>query len=233
MSSREHLLERISARLAATSSPEDRRSNADSRLSLHSRSTIPARGKKSHTELIELFTSMLTAAQGSVLHVESLQQVPDAISDYLEQNNLGEIVCLDEEAEQLEIPWGADSNLEFVTWQEKRSISVGITGCYGAVAETGSLVACSSNSHAITMNFLSETNIVILDVRNLVGVYEEIWDRLRAASGMLLPRDLTLISGPSCTGDIEMVLEIGVHGPKRLHVIIVGSAVPEYEPVGS
>lgn len=230
MSSREHLLKAISVRLAATSSPEDRRSNIDSWLSMHSRNTIPARGKKSHAELVELFTTMLTMVQGSVIQVDSLQKVPAAISDYLEQNNLGEKVCLDEEAEQLGIPWRTDSNLEFVTWQAKRSISVGITACYGAVAETGSLVVCSSNTHAITMNFLSETNIVILDVRNLVGVYEEIWDRLRTASGMLLPRDLTLISSPSCTGDIEMVLEYGVHGPKRLHVIIVGSAVSEYEP---
>jgi len=230
MSTREHVLAKISTRLDQTSSSVDRRSNADDRFLIHSRNTIPARGKQTHGELIELFTTMLTTVQGTVARVASMQEVPGAIHDYLDQNNLGVEVCLDEEVKQLEIPWGADSNLEFTTWMPKRSISVGITACYGAVAETGSLVACSSSSHAITMNFLSETNVVILEARNLVGVYEEIWDRLRTASGMLLPRDLTLISGPSCTGDIEMVLEFGAHGPKRLHVIIVGEAVAEYEP---
>jgi L-lactate dehydrogenase complex protein LldG len=230
MSARAQLLARISSRLAAQSSAGDRSQKVDGRLSMHRRNTVPARGKKSHAELIELFCTMLTAVQGSVERVKSLQQVPKAISGYLEQNTLGKEVCLDEEAELLGIPWETGSNLEFTAWTAKHSISVGITSCYGAVAETGSLVVCSSSNHAITMNFLAETNIVILDARNLVGVYEEIWDRLRTQSGIQLPRDLTLISGPSCTGDIEMVLEFGVHGPKRLHVIIVGDAVAEYVP---
>jgi L-lactate dehydrogenase complex protein LldG len=231
MSAREQVLAKIGTRLEAHSSPADRLQKVDGRLSMHPRNTVPGRGKKSHAELIELFCTMLTAVQGSVSQVESLQQVPETILSYLEQNKLGQAVCLDEEAELLEIPWNTSSNLEFTHWVAKRSISVGITSCYGAVAETGSLVACSSSNHAITMNFLAETNIVILDARNLVGVYEEIWDRLRTTSGMRLPRDLTLISGPSCTGDIEMVLEFGAHGPKRLHVIIVGEALVEYEPV--
>jgi len=231
MNPREHVLAGVTARLEEHSSLATRQSKVDGRLSMHGRNTVPARGKKSHAELIELFTAMLTAVQGSVTRVESLRQVPPAVSDYLELNTLGKEVCLDEEAEQLGIPWETNANLEFVAWVPKRSISVGITSCYGAVAETGSLVACSSGNHAITMNFLAETNIVILDSRNLVGVYEEIWDELRSESGMQLPRDLTLISGPSCTGDIEMVLEFGAHGPKRLHVIIVGDAVAEYEPV--
>jgi L-lactate dehydrogenase complex protein LldG len=231
MSTREQVLASISARLAAHSNPVDRCNKVDRRLSMHSRNTVPARGRKNHAELIQLFSTMLTAVQGSVSRVQSLQQIPAAVSDYLGENNLGREVCLDEEVELLAIPWETGANLEFTEWAAKRSIAVGLTSCYGAVAETGSLVVCSSSHHAITMNFLAETNIVILDARNLVGVYEEIWDRLRTKSGMRLPRDLTLISGPSCTGDIEMVLEYGAHGPKRLHVIIVGDAVAEYEPV--
>jgi L-lactate dehydrogenase complex protein LldG len=230
MSAREQVLARIGTRLEADSTPADRLSKVEDRLSAHKRNTVPARGKKNHEELIELFTTMLTAVQGTVTRVKSFQQVPEAIIKYLQLNSLGSQVCLDEEAQQLEIPWERFADLEFTAWAPKQSISVGITSCFGAVAETGSLVACSSSKHAITMNFLSETNIVILEARNLVGVYEEIWDRLRTTSGMRLPRDLTLISGPSCTGDIEMVLEFGVHGPKRLHVVIVGDAVEEYEP---
>ncbi len=235
VSTREKLLAKMATRLSSTSSLDDRKNLIEKRFLKHARNTIPARGKKSQAGLIELFTAMLTAVQGTVAQVESSEQVPGAIADYLRQNNLEFKVCLDEEVERLGLPWTVNPEIEIESWQPKRSISVGITACFGAVAETGSLVVCSSRNHSITMNFLSETNIVILNATDLVGVYEDIWDRLRSASGLVMPRDLTLISGPSCTGDIEMILEFGAHGPKRLHVILVGvdgDAGPGQEPAG-
>ncbi len=47
---------------------------------------------------------------------------------------------------------------------------------------------------------------------------EAVWQRLRDTA---MPRHLTMISGPSSTGDIEMQMEKGVHGPRDLQVILM------------
>ena len=55
-----------------------------------------------------------------------------------------------------------------------------------------------------------------------LGPYEDAWDRLRAAEGEgRLPRTVNFITGPSRTGDIEQTIQMGAHGPRRLHVILV------------
>ena len=53
----------------------------------------------------------------------------------------------------------------------------------------------------------------------VVGIYEEIWDRLRAQGAM--PRTINLVTGPSRTGDIAQKLELGIHGPRSLHIVLV------------
>jgi L-lactate dehydrogenase complex protein LldG len=52
----------------------------------------------------------------------------------------------------------------------------------------------------------------------VVRTQEEVWALLRAAP---LPRAVNTISGPSRTADVEQVLQLGVHGPRRLHVVLV------------
>jgi L-lactate dehydrogenase complex protein LldG len=53
----------------------------------------------------------------------------------------------------------------------------------------------------------------------VVAAYEDGWERLRAGDGM--PRTINFITGPSRTGDIEQRIELGAHGPRRLHIILV------------
>ena len=54
----------------------------------------------------------------------------------------------------------------------------------------------------------------------MVGAYEEAWDLLRAEVGGM-PRNVMLVTGPSRSADIEQTLELGAHGPRRLHVVLV------------
>jgi len=60
---------------------------------------------------------------------------------------------------------------------------------------------------------------VILRASRIVGPYEDAWDMLRAAGPM--PRNVMLVTGPSRSADIEQTLELGAHGPRRLHVVLV------------
>ena len=79
-----------------------------------------------------------------------------------------------------------------------------------------------------TLNFLPETEIVLIAAEDVVGGMEEAWARLRARHGSArndmaaLPRTVNFITGPSRSADIGQKLQMGAHGPRRLHVIVVG-----------
>ena len=72
------------------------------------------------------------------------------------------------------------------------------------------------------MNFLPENHIVIVRQEQLVNHLEDGW-RCAQETSNRVPRTVNFITGPSKTADIEQTLEYGAHGPKRLHVILVGA----------
>ena len=92
-----------------------------------------------------------------------------------------------------------------------------------AAAETGTLFLVSGTDNPTTLNFLPEAHTILIAASEIVGSYEEAWDRLRAIYGQgTLPRTVNLISGPSRTADIEQTIVRGAHGPSRLLVLILG-----------
>ncbi|AZG13949.1 LutC/YkgG family protein [Cupriavidus pauculus] len=97
---------------------------------------------------------------------------------------------------------------------------VGITGCFVAIAETGSLMLLSGPDTYASAALLPETHIAVVPVGRIVANMEEAFARMRAEHGQL-PRATNIISGPSRTGDIEQTIVLGAHGPYRVHVILV------------
>jgi L-lactate dehydrogenase complex protein LldG len=73
------------------------------------------------------------------------------------------------------------------------------------------------------LNILTDTEIVVLRASRVVGAYEEAWDLLRSEIGAM-PRNVMLVTGPSRSADIEQALELGAHGPRRLHVVLIDDA---------
>ena len=99
---------------------------------------------------------------------------------------------------------------------------ISVTGAFAGVAETGTLALTSGAPSPTLLNFLPETHIVVVDARDLAGTYEELWAKLKAQYGATMPRTLNLVTGPSRSGDIEQKLLLGAHGPRALHIIVVG-----------
>lgn len=76
--------------------------------------------------------------------------------------------------------------------------------------------------YAFTLNMLPDTRIVVFKVSDIVGTYEEVWARLREWEGNgNMPRTFLWVTGPSRTGDIEQTIQLGAHGPRRLHIVLV------------
>ena len=99
--------------------------------------------------------------------------------------------------------------------------SIGITFCAAFLAETGSM-ALPASPGACTLAALLPKLHVALSTPD--GCRESLADYLSGLSGTL-PSRLTLVTGPSRTGDIEATMTVGVHGPgKVIHLIVTGRA---------
>jgi L-lactate dehydrogenase complex protein LldG len=77
-----------------------------------------------------------------------------------------------------------------------------------------------------TLNFLPETHIVVLPADRVVGALEQAWARLRGERRRNMPRTVNFITGPSRSADIEQTLQMGAHGPRRLHIILIDGETP-------
>ncbi len=205
---------------------------AEARLAGHPRSTVPARSQRDHAGQVALFADMAEAVHATVQRVPTLADVPQAVSAYLKGENLPARVRLAPDPALDACAWDRVPTLQVSRGASNGSDEVGVTGAFAGVAETGTVMMLSGPEHPTTLNFLPETHVVVLPESEIVGAYEDAWDKVRVrpsgdrggASGPDLPRTVNLITGPSRTADIEQTLYLGAHGPRRLHIILVHGA---------
>ena len=98
------------------------------------------------------------------------------------------------------------------------SVEVGITTAQAAIAETGTLVLDSSFERNRLISLVPPIHIAIVDARH---IHQTLGETLSVLQGDTeVSPIVTFITGPSRTGDIELTLTIGVHGPQELYVIV-------------
>lgn len=100
---------------------------------------------------------------------------------------------------------------------EYAAAAVTVEEVHGAIAETGTLVCSSSGGRAVQASLLPSHHVAIVSPGNIFPTLEDFFASV--AKGP--PTNITLVTGPSRTADIELVLAIGVHGPGRLDIIVV------------
>lgn len=112
--------------------------------------------------------------------------------------------------------------------QDLAVFEVGLTGAQAGLADTGSVVVASGPGRARVASLLPPVHIALLPTGQIHATMAD-W---LAADGASLARDsanVVVITGPSRTADIELVISLGVHGPREVHVILLddeGGAVP-------
>lgn len=103
--------------------------------------------------------------------------------------------------------------------EELFGIDAGITGTAGGIAETGALILWPDEKEPRLISLVPSVHIAVLDADRIYESFDEAVDKGAWADGM--PTNALLISGPSKTADIELVLAFGVHGPKELVVLVL------------
>jgi L-lactate dehydrogenase complex protein LldG len=231
MSSRDLIFASIRRSLGVNGHEAPRRKAVDDRLAQHPAGIVPKRGQLAPTERLPLFRAMVEAAAGSVETIPEAGDVPAAIAAFLRAHNL-----------PMAVRRGADPRLSALPWERARTLDVAVgasdgkdlaalSHAFGAVAESGTLMLVSGPDNPTTLNFLPDTHMVVVDAKDVAGDYETLWRRLREKFGDgLMPRTVNLITGPSRSADIEQTLILGAHGPRRLHVMVVGEAEEDASP---
>ena len=69
----------------------------------------------------------------------------------------------------------------------------------------------------------AQNHVVVIAAEDIEGDYESALARIRETYGQgRMPRTVNMITGPSRSGDIEQTILLGAHGPRKLHIVIVG-----------
>ena len=200
------------------------------RLAARAHHLLPQRGKDSGLAATARFQAEAERVQATVARVASMDDVPQAIADYLAAHNLPARIKMTPDPRLQAAPWGATA-LKVAEGPAEDADTAGVSHAFGGVAETGTLVFTSGAETPVTVNYLPPLHIAVLRASEIAGNYEDIWARLRCerdgaeGEGRFMPRTVNWITGPSRTADIELTLFLGIHGPKNLHIVIVGDVI--------
>lgn len=220
--SKEQVMATLRRSLKREQPSAEERQLLEARLSAPQPGLVPARGQRPHGEQLDLMEEMMVELSATVVRLRNEAEVPQAVADYLKGENLPPRLRLAPRGDLRALPWGSQPLLEITEGRAEEPDATSITGAFAGIAETGTLMMASGPEAPVTLNFLPENHIVVLRASQVVGAYEEAWTRLRQRYGPgVMPRAVNMITGPSRTGDIEQTIQLGAHGPRRLHVLLI------------
>jgi len=99
---------------------------------------------------------------------------------------------------------------------------LGVTGAVYGIAATGSIVLDAGRAGGRTASLLPPVHLAILRADRLLATPADLWRSMPERFPAGPPSQMVVVSGPSKTSDIEMVLTTGVHGPGRLWICLLG-----------
>lgn len=105
------------------------------------------------------------------------------------------------------------------TNEQFKTIRTGITEAFCGVASTGSVCVAITNNFSSPISMLTRRHIVIVDINTIVPMPRDVFSE-DYLEGKGLKRSFSFITGPSVTADMGPLVR-GVHGPGKLHIIIL------------
>ena len=175
------------------------------------------------------FLEELEALEGHGERVGSVEEARDYVLSLVQEKGANRLVRWDdEELEAMGVDGPLEeSGVEVAVWRDLddfREVAgeaeIGLTTAEWAVAETGSLVLTGGPGRGRTVALLPTTHVAVIPVERVLSTVPEVIERYAKAGG--LPANVCFHTGPSRSGDIEMSLTIGMHGPGDVRVVLVG-----------
>ncbi|HSG22944.1 MAG TPA: lactate utilization protein C, partial [Azonexus sp.] len=179
----------------------------------------PVRGPQPviDTPLVARFQAKAASLASTVERVGDPALAVAAVAQYLAAEVLGNVLVVTPDLRGFD--W-AGGGLTVRVGAAVDADKVGISGCFCAIAETGTLMLLSGPESPATVSLLPETHIALVPVGRIVATMEDAFALLRREHGSV-PRAINFISGPSRTGDIEQTIVLGAHGPCRVHLVLM------------
>ena len=171
---------------------------------------------------LALFAKMFTAAGGILLR-GPVEPVLSDLGEMLRAERVTALFFPEEDAAAREIaealvPFGP---FNLTTGTEVRGGSAAVTAGFraaeAAIAETGTIVETSAGRKSLLPGLIADVHVSIVPVASVVDRMEE----ALAACAADPPRNISFLSGPSRTGDIEQTLTVGAHGPKKAIALLL------------
>ncbi len=103
---------------------------------------------------------------------------------------------------------------------ELADVPIGVTGAAGAIARTGTVVVASSRAASRSVSLIPPVHLALVPAGSIVATPSDWWRNMDDRHPDGPPSQLVFITGPSKSADIELTLTVGVHGPKRLVVVV-------------
>ena len=215
MSSRDAILHRIRTRLSGTPAmapppvPE-----------------VWPRQTSDKTVLAERFATELKAVHGETIRCRSMAEAQQQLAQLSQAAPWSTIGAADGPLTRELTAALPPDRLSWVdaAWKAERiaQLPVGLVAADTLLADTGSCVIVCGTTHERLMCYLPPECVVIARVAQLAEHLPAAWGPISTACAAKDSRgEIVLITGPSRTADIEKILILGVHGPKRLVVLLV------------
>lgn len=178
-------------------------------------------------KMAERFAEELTAVHGEVIRCASIEDAQQRLAELVKEAEWTSLCGMDrptvrEAAGGLppeSIEWAASD------WQARRiaEFPVSVIEADALLADTGScLISCPTAQDRL-LCYLPPACVIIAREDQLAEHLPAVWPSIVARSAdPSLTGEFVIVTGPSRTADIEKILILGVHGPKRLAVILIG-----------
>lgn len=186
-------------------------------ISARTRGPLPTFAKH---DPVQHFILECARLKTTLAEVDSILAVPNEVARYLSTvldspTKSASVVGWPEFAA---LDWQS-ANIDYANRPAMGSDLIGLTGCFCAIGETGTLLLLGARNSPKVTALLPETHICIVKKSRLVATMEDAFQLARDEIGEL-PRATFFVSGPSRTADIEQTIVIGAHGPYRVHVVL-------------
>lgn len=185
-------------------------------------------------ELIEMFSKHLAQETGVVHRVKDRREVLEKLSQIAQEEGLKKVMAATDDivASLNLVDWGRKSHVQVMTPRDFGNrdsyvdavfdeADAGVTGADFAVAESGTLGLVHNRDRARLVSLAPILHIAIVPVERIVAVYEQVLEKVFGKKEYL-PSQFCFITGPSMTADIRGIPFKGMHGPRKVIVILMG-----------